>query len=199
MNKVNNSTRRVEDIINSINESEGINERNYCCQEQRASECDESENYEDYYIEEDILDDCDENILGVNSDEKSEEAPYYTEGANYNLERDNECSNLNYSDNLSNYYTDSLNNCGEEIDYESDECFSEGIEEGYSEGYEEGVAEGRNLQCRRAYEEGFCNGRRSGFQEGYEKAKQEVIDYINERNRNRNNCRKKCHCRCRCM
>ena len=55
-----------------------------------------------------------------------------------------------------------------------EDCFLEGIEEGYNEGHEEGFREG----CRT----------------GYEKAKKEVINYINNK--------KKCHknkCRCKCL
>lgn len=199
MNKMNNGTRRVEDIINSFNQFEELDAKKYYCNEETINDNDEAENYEDYYIEEDItLEDLNEDILSITSYDESEETPYYTEET---------CDNLNASnisqyneDNPSNYYTESASDCGEEVKYDCSECFSDGIEEGYSEGYEEGVAMGRNSQCRKSYERGFCDGRKKGFEEGYEKAKQEVIDYINERNRNRNrnknSCCKRCKCRC---
>lgn len=196
MNKMNNGTRRVEDIINSFDQFEELDAKKYYCDEDAINYNEEAENYDDYCSEENItLGNFEENIFSITSYNESEEIKYYTQETCDNLKASN-TSSYN-EDNLGNYYTELASNCSEEVKYDCNECFSDGIEEGYSEGYEEGVAMGRNSKCKQSYEKGFCDGRKKGFEEGYEKAKQEVIDYINERNKNRNNCCKKSRCRCK--
>lgn len=196
MNKVNNGTRRVEDIINSFNEFEELDAKKYYYDGDVINYNDEEENYDDYCSEENItLGNFEEDIFSINSYNESEETKYYTEEICDSPKVSN-TSSYN-KDNSSHYYTELASNSNEEVKYDCNECFSDGIEEGYNEGYEEGVAMGRNSKCKQSYEQGFCDGRKNGFEEGYEKAKQEVMDYINKRNKNRNNSCKRCRCCCK--
>ena len=138
-----------------------------------------------------------------------EGAAYYNSQENYGFESVCNDEAIYRTDNEDNYYTesmslvgnDSVDYCNEPLSFKEsnsvdhcDESFSDGIEEGYSEGYEEGIAEGKNSKCQAAYDRGYCNG----FQDGYEKAKQEVLDYVNARRKERNCCKKKCCCKRRC-
>lgn len=206
MNGMNKNTRRVDDIIRAFNEfdEEAVNDYYSVGENGNFSE---TETYEVDLGDNELF--SADTTKSYSNDSGLEGADYYNPEENYGFE--DECNDeaAYRTDNEDNYYTesmslvgnDSVDYCNEPLSFKEsnsvdhcDESFSDGIEEGYSEGYEEGIAEGKNSKCQAAYDRGYCNG----FQDGYEKAKQEVLDYVNARRKERNYCKKKCCCKRRC-
>lgn len=206
MNGMNKNTRRVDDIIRAFNEFDEEAVNNYYSVGENG-DYSEAENYEVDLMDNELF--SDDTPKSYSNDLGLEGADYYSSKENYGFE--NRCNDeATYrTDNEDNYYTefmglvgnDSIEYCNESLNFKEnnsveycDESFSDGVEEGYSEGYEEGIVEGKNSKCKIAYDRGYCNG----FQDGYEKAKQEVIDYVNARRKEKNCCKKKCCCKRRC-
>ena len=61
------------------------------------------------------------------------------------------------------------------------DCFAETLEEAYDKGYCDGYKKG--------YEKGYKEGYKKGCKDGYERARQEVLDYIEKNRENCNHCR----------
>lgn len=69
------------------------------------------------------------------------------------------------------------------------DCFADALEDAYNEGYKDGYRDGYDDGRTAGETAGATAGYKQGYCDGYEKAKQEVLDYINRR--------RCCRC-CRC-
>ena len=191
---MNKKTINVDDIVNFAGEIEDIdlfddNELNKYPYENDGD-------FEEEYEEENFLEDDYENkefLKGDYENEEFVEKDYYTDfdnDVNSKKNIDEDCNES--SEDECCYYTECNYTCKNEDDDDSYFCEEDSTED---DDVCEEHPEKCEIECKdkhyydkKIYDDGY----KCGYTDGYEKAKQEVLDYVNSRKRRCGNC--KCYC-----
>lgn len=199
---MNKKTMNMDDIIRF---SEGFERDEFIDKEDLEEEFIENDFYDNrrmnlneeafnddfYYINDSVDNQNEEELILnlINSDDENYECDFHEEHHEENHEENHEihCSQEIEEDNEAEaYYTE----CNYTCRCSSDDTLNLGNECGCNEENQEDECSTKVDKCQGKYDEGYADG----FTAGYEKAKQEVIDYINKRKkRNRSH---KCGCKC---